>query len=151
MNHASNPSSQFRFPRSAYDRTAGLLYFARMLDKIRLHHAGQLPEEYHPFLGQGFDGRMCRFLKIDHPAVRERTLAGGEDADVLEWCYANGRRPSEEEVEIFNKYQSKFGWRDEDNGATGRLETHKAAGGFADRLDIVTFFDFYEVDEKRRP
>ena len=151
MNPSSDHPEPPRFPRSAYDRTSGLLYFARMLDKIRLRESGRLPEEYHAFLGQGFDGRMCRFLKIDYPVVREQTLAGGEDAAVLEWCYEHGRRPAEEEVEIFNKYQSKFGWRDEDNGATGRLESHKAAGGFADRTDILTFFDFYEVDEKRRP
>lgn len=151
MNESTDLPAHRRFPRSAYDRTSGLLYFARMLDKIRLYHAGQLPEEYHPFLGQGFDGRMCRFLRIEYSAVRERTAAGGDDAAVLEWCYEHGRRPSDEDVEIFNKYQSKFGWRDEDNGATGRLETHKAAGGFAGRADILTFFDFYEVDEKRRP
>ena len=31
------------FPRSAYDRVGGLVYFARMLDKIRLFAAGKLP------------------------------------------------------------------------------------------------------------
>jgi hypothetical protein len=32
--------------RSCYDKVGRLIYFGRMLDKIRLHAAGQLPPEY---------------------------------------------------------------------------------------------------------
>jgi hypothetical protein len=78
-------------------------------------------------------------------------LAQPDDAVVLEWCYQQGFRPTEDDLLMFNKYSTKFGWRDEDTGATGRLEGFKAASGFADRADIVTFFDYYEVDEGRRP
>jgi hypothetical protein len=42
----------------------------------------------------------------------------------------------------------KGGWRDDDDG---ELERYKAASGLADRKDILTFFDYYEVDEGRRP
>jgi hypothetical protein len=34
--------------RSPYQKLGGLYHFGRMLDKIRLHQAGQLPTEYHP-------------------------------------------------------------------------------------------------------
>ncbi len=37
-------------PCSDYQKTRGLIYFARMLDKIRLHAAGQLPPDY--FVGR---------------------------------------------------------------------------------------------------
>jgi len=34
--------------RSPYDKVDGLVYFGRMIDKIRLHTAGKLPAEYVP-------------------------------------------------------------------------------------------------------
>ena len=37
---------QTQTPRSDYIQTKGLIYFARMLDKIRLKAAGKLPPEY---------------------------------------------------------------------------------------------------------
>ena len=44
----------------------------------------------------------------------------------------------------------KRGWRDEDDGSTLELEAYKAGSGLAHRTDLVTFFDYYEVDEGRR-
>jgi len=43
----------------------------------------------------------------------------------------------------------KRGWRDEDDGATQELENYKAKSNLSDRKDILTFFDYYEVDEGR--
>ncbi len=138
-------------PRSAYDRTSGLVYFARMLDKIRLHAAGQLRGDYHANLGDGFDARCCRLLGVTYPALRERTHAGGTDDEVLAWCHAHGTRPTEEQLLVWNKFMEKRGWRDEDDGSTQELEAYKSASGLAHRTDLVTFFDYYEVDEGRRP
>ncbi len=42
----------------------------------------------------------------------------------------------------------KRGWRDE---ASENLEKYKALSGLAHRADLVTFFDYYEVDEGRAP
>lgn len=140
-----------RPPRSAYDQTLGLAFFARTLDKIRLLDAGELPAEYHANLGEGADARLCRFLRIDYKKLRERTLAGGNDEEILEWCFENGRRLSEEDRLIYSKFCAKLGWRDEDNGATQRLEKFKTDAGLADREDIVTIFDFFDVDEGRKP
>lgn len=47
----------------------GLVYFGRMLDKIRLLAEGSLPEDYHPNLGKGFDGACCRFLRVAYEDV----------------------------------------------------------------------------------
>lgn len=67
--------------RSCYAKVGRLVYFGRMLDKIRLHAAGKLPAEYHANLGDSqthvLDGRCCRFLGIRHAEFRDRTLAGG--------------------------------------------------------------------------
>lgn len=138
------------FPRSAHDTTFGLVYFARMLDKMRLLRGNELPDDYLPMIGQGFDGRICRFLHIGHETLQQRAAQGGTDEEILEWCFANGRRPTEEEILVWNKYATKFGWRDDDTGATGRLQGFKASSGLGDRNDIVTFFDYYDFDEGRR-
>lgn len=137
-------------PRSAYDQISGLVYFPRMLDKIRLHAAGKLGADYHPNLGQGFDGRCCRFLHVEYPALRDRVLQGGTDEEILEWCFRQGRRPTEEEIFIWSSFLRKRGWRDEADGATKELEDYKAGSGLSHRKDLVTFFDYYEVDEGRR-
>ena len=51
------------FPaRSPTEKVGGLVYFGRMLDKIRAHAKGELPPEYVEKLGSGFDGRCVRFL-----------------------------------------------------------------------------------------
>ncbi|MEI7732561.1 MAG: DUF5069 domain-containing protein [Verrucomicrobiota bacterium] len=138
-------------PRSAYDLTGDIVYFARMLDKIRLHAAGKLRNDFHANLGVGFDGRCSRFLGVSYAALRERVLTGGSDDEILAWCFVKGRQPNDEQVLIWNKFMLKRGWRDEDDGSTQELEAYKAASGLAHRSDIVTFFDFYEVDEGRNP
>ncbi len=137
------------FPRSAHDATLGLIYFARMIDKMRLVREGLLPEVYHPFIGEGFDGRICHFLKVSYPVLRDQAALGGTNEELLEWCYQNGNRPSEQDILVWNKYASKTGWRDEDTGATGRLAQNKIDSGLGDRTDIVTFFDYYDYDEGR--
>jgi gluconokinase len=39
------------YPKSPLETTKGLMYFPRMLDKIRLHARGALPEDYHKNFG----------------------------------------------------------------------------------------------------
>ena len=138
-------------PRSAFDHTGGIVYFARMLDKIRLHAAGRLRADFQPNLGSGFDGRCCRFLGVDYSALCQRVLAGGSDDDILAWCFSTGTRPNDEQILIWNKFMIKRGWRDEDDGSTQELESYKAASGLAHRTDLLTFFYYYEVDEGRKP
>lgn len=121
----------------------GLVFFGRMLDKIRLHAAGRLPSDYNR--GTGMDARVCRFLHVAYGDVVEQVRAGDTDEQILEWCYRHGRRPTEEELLIFNAFLSKRGWRDE---TTADLETMKRDRGFAGRDDIQTFFDFHKADEE---
>jgi len=148
--HPGSTSQAKNYPRSAYNQVGGIVYFARMLDKIRLHAAGKLPPDYHRNLSIGFDGRCSRFLGVDYAALRERALQGGTDEKILEWCFANGRRPSEEEILIWNSFMRKRGWRDEADGTTEELERYKAQSGLSHRHDLLTLFDYYEVDEGRK-
>jgi prepilin-type processing-associated H-X9-DG protein len=78
--------------KGCYEKTRGLFYFARMCSKLRLHADGKLPEDYFGMLGQGFDGRTCRYLSVRYEDVRAQVLAGRSDEEVLDWCLANGRQ-----------------------------------------------------------
>ncbi len=132
--------------RSPYETVGGIVHFGRMLDKIRLHREGALPSDYHKNLGLGFDGRCCSLLGVKYEDVVARVKLGGEDEDVLGWCLTNGRKPSEEEIEIFNSYLRKRGWRDD---ASARLAERKKEYGIAHRNEIQTFFDIIDADEGR--
>ncbi|HUR58948.1 MAG TPA: DUF5069 domain-containing protein [Opitutaceae bacterium] len=134
-------------PVSAYVQVGGLYWFARMCDKVRKAARGELHERHVPFLGKGMDDRLCRFLRVDYKAVHARVLAGDDDQAVLAWCQAKGRGIDDNDVLIWNQFASKRGWRDE---TTAALEADKAKSGFVHRADLVTFFDFYDVDEGRR-
>ncbi|MFZ0828898.1 MAG: DUF5069 domain-containing protein [Verrucomicrobiia bacterium] len=128
--------------RSSYEKVGGIVFFGRMLDKIRLHAQGQLPSDYN--CGPGMDGRCVRFLRVAYPQLVERTLQGGTDEEILEWCFQKGRRPNDEEILVWNAFMSKRGWRDE---ASEALVEEKQDRGFAQRDDIQTFFDFHKADE----
>ena len=129
--------------RHSSEQVLGIVFFGRMLDKIRLHAQGKLPSDYKR--GTGTDTRVCGFLGVEYPDIAKRTLAGGTDEEVLEWCFARGRRPNDEDILMFNAFLTKRGWRD---SFTEALEQMKRERGFADRADIQTFFDFHKADEK---
>ena len=73
------------FPvRSPSEKIDGLVYFGRMLDKIRVHARGELPEDYQPNLGKGFDAKCCAFLHLDYVELSERVKQGATDEEILE-------------------------------------------------------------------
>jgi gluconokinase len=128
--------------RSSYEMVSGVIFFGRMLDKIRLHERSCLPSDYNR--GKGFDGRTCRFLHIDYEKLVSRVLQGGTDDEILKWCYEHGRRPSEEEIFVWNAFMSKRGWRDD---VSEWLAEQKRSRGWERRHDIETAFDFHVADE----
>ena len=135
--------------RSPSAKVGGIFYFGRMLDKIRLHAAGQLPGDYQPNLGGGFDGRCVNFLRVEYSALVGRVKgSGGSDEEILEWCYSQGHKPTEEEIEVWNEFMRKRGWNDE---ATPTLQRRLREGNFEDRTDIQTFFEYIDLDEGRDP
>jgi hypothetical protein len=137
------------YPCSPYLATRGLVYFARMLDKIRLHAAGTLPEIYHKHLGRDFDGRCLKFLGVDYAALTERTLAGGSSEELLDWCFEHGARPDEDQIEIWSDFMRKRGWRDE---AYERIVFRLKEANLEHRAaEAVTMFDFIDLDEGRTP
>ena len=139
-----------RYPKSAYIKTRGIVFFARMLDKMRMDLDGELAEEYKSKmrLPLCYNSRCLRLLGVEYDDVMALVQEGKSDEEIIDWCFANGKRPNEEEIEVWNQFMEKKGWRDEESA---QLEDYKAESGLADRDDIVTFFHYYDVDEKRRP
>jgi gluconokinase len=133
--------------RSPYEQVGGVYHFGRMLDKIRAHAAGKLPPDWVAAMGaaKGFDGRCCRFLGVDYAELQGETLKGGTDEQLLEWAQSRGRKASEEELEIFNAFMSKLGWRDK---YVERVDFRLQEVGLPTGT-VLTMFDFIDLDEGR--
>ncbi len=134
--------------RSPKEKVGGLYHFGRMMDKIRLHLRGGLPEEYRPHFGlsAGLDGHLCGFLGVAHDELVQQAALGKSDAEILEWCFVTRFRPNPTQGRIWNGFARKFGWRDM---ASEFLEKVKLEDGLTEREDLATVFDIINTREGR--
>ena len=137
---------QSQYPCSPHQKVRGIVYFARMADKIRLKAQGLLGDDYLANLGKGFDGNCASFLGMAYEEIARRILEGGSDEEVLDWCFREGGGPSESQIFVWNEYMRKCGWND---ALTERLKARLNEGGFGGRTDIQTLFDYIDLDEGR--
>ncbi|MCP5537383.1 MAG: DUF5069 domain-containing protein [Akkermansiaceae bacterium] len=75
------------YPRSPYDRSvADTMHWARLIDKIRQHHAGELPEEFVAALGhpQGVDGHFLGHFGLTIEQAIQ-AVTGKTDAELAGW------------------------------------------------------------------
>ena len=137
--------------RSCYDKVGRLIYFGRMLDKIRLHAKQLLPADYVPLLGDAqfytLDGRICRFLGLPYASIQARTLEGGSDEEILSWVHAHGAARTDEECHVWNRFIAKLGWRDERSAVLPQRILDSGLSG----KPIETIIDHIEYDEGRDP
>jgi uncharacterized protein DUF5069 len=126
--------------RSPTSKVGGIVYFGRMLDKIRQHQKGELASDYQANLGRGFDSSCSTFLRVDYNHLTERVKKGGTDEEILGWCFDVGHRPSTDE------FMRKRGWNDE---LSEILKRRKKEAGMAGRSEIQTMFTFIDADEGR--
>ena len=135
--------------RSPHAKVGGLVYFGRLLDKIRLHDRGRLPPGFN--LGEVdwyfYDARCVRFLGVSYKSLVKRVRLGGTDAQVLRWCFKQGGKRTPEQIAIWNTFMAKRGWRDE---ASGGVLAEKKSAGLGHRDDIVTWFDLFDAEEGRK-
>lgn len=138
--------------RSPYAKVGRIVYFGRLLDKIRLHAEGKLPPDYVVNLGDSkpgmFDTRCCSFLRVRHHELTARVLAGGlTDEGLLAWCHERGGPRTDEECLVWNHFMMKRGWRDD---ANPRLRQRIAESALESK-PIMTMFDYIDFDEDRDP
>lgn len=130
--------------RSPAVKVGDLVYFGRMIDKIRQHAEGKLPQEYQTNLGKGFDDWCVKFLRLEYQQLVARVKSGGSEEEILQWCFDHGRRPTSHDIWYWNEFMRKRGWND-DISAT--LKRRKEEANMADREEIETMFAFIDADE----
>ena len=103
MKEKFNPGRMLRSPR---ERLGGYSFLSRLMNKVRLHDKGVLPDEYHPnLLSQSertFDGRFLQFTGISPEALKTAILSSKDDGVVLEWVRRNANPRSQEEIELWS-------------------------------------------------
>jgi hypothetical protein len=85
---------------------------------------------------------------VDYNETASRALQSGSDEEILEWCFKRGRKPSDAEIQIWNAFLLKRGWRDE---ASADLQAAKERNGWGNRDDIRTWVDLQDAEEGRIP
>ncbi|MDO8544891.1 MAG: DUF5069 domain-containing protein [Opitutaceae bacterium] len=132
--------------RSDNEKVGRIVFFGRMLDKVRLRSTGLLPADYSTGTADrtSFDARCTRFLSVDYEELRRRVLQGGTDEEILEWCFERGRRPNADEIEIWNEFMRKRGWCD---SGSAELEEAKRKAGLGSSPEIQTWFELHAAEE----
>ena len=139
------------FPRSPKVLLGGIAHLGRLIDKIRLRHAGEI-QDYN-YITVGFDQYLVDFLGIDAKAFEQRVLAGGTDEELLVWVKANGRKPSDQEITQWSQGLLASGPKDEvaRQRFQGRLQDVATKRGVAGSSlpSVSTWVDVIELDEDR--
>jgi len=141
-------SDRLRSPR---ERLGGYVILPRLIDKVRLHAQGLLPEPYVPFLlrpGLSLDGRFLAFTGLQREALRQAVLSNDDDEAILAWVTATALLHTSQAIEA---------WSD----GLVRLQPDRALARLLGRLSPelakqVEFtqhplFDLIDMDERRRP
>jgi hypothetical protein len=141
----------YSYPRSPKILLGGIAHLARFIDKIRLRHAGHIPD--YNYITVGFDKHLIDFLRIDPKAFEARVLSGGSDEELLAWISAQGAPRTPEEIAQWNDMLLSSRPRDEATRQRfqGRLEEIALKRGVpVDALPAVsTWADVIELDENR--
>jgi hypothetical protein len=125
----------------------GWMHLPRYIDKIRLHLAGRLHEDYQGNFGKGFDGWWLETAGVKHEQFLEIVKGTITDGQVADWVLRNVKKTAAEKQahteRMFN--YPKPG----DAAMEARLKLRKEQAGLAHRDDLKLFVDFIDADEKR--
>jgi hypothetical protein len=134
------------YPRSAREMMDGWVHLPRFVDKIRLHLAGKLHSDYSENYTKGFDAAWLKAAGIGSNQFIEVVRNSLTDGEVCDWVKRNVNK-SASDKEAFNRFVLNRGADDEQ--AKARLEQRKREAALEHRMDVRTFVDFIDADEKR--
>lgn len=140
-----------QYPRSPKVLLGGLAHLARLIDKVRLRHAGFIRD--YNYLTTGFDKSLIELLNLDAQAFEQQVLAGGTDEAILEWVRTNGKTLSEAEIRLWTKKVLTAGPSDDAarERFQGRLRdvAAKREVSLESLPPVTTWVDAIELDEER--
>jgi hypothetical protein len=139
--------SEIIYPRSPRESMDGWHYLPRYIDKIRLHLAGKLHDDYKDNLGKGFDGFWLKAAGVTHEQFVEVVKKTITDGEVCDWVRQNVKRTDAEKAAHWQDVLSRPLANDE--AACARFKSRKVQSGLAHRDDIQNFVDYIDADEKR--
>lgn len=138
-------------PRSPKLLLGGLAHLVRLIDKIRLRHAGQI--QNYNYLTAGFDKHLLELLGLNGEALEGRVLQGGTDDDIVHWVKSHSRSLSEEDIQQWNDRILTSGPQDDAarQRFQARLSDVAAKRGVAVNAlpPVSTWADVIELDEDR--
>ena len=141
-----NTSSRGPDLRSPYEKICGLVYFGRMLDKIRSLARGELSPDCLEAFEKDFDQKCSMFLGVNYELLVNYVNQGLTDQAILQSCFGMGHRRSEGEIHMWNEFMRKRGWNDE---LSGTLEDQKKKHAMLSRSEIETVFQFIDAHSGR--
>lgn len=143
--------SNERYPRSPKVLLGGMAHLARLIDKVRLRHAGGIAD--YNYLTSGFDKALLDFLQVDPQEFEERVLSGATDDELLDWVRVHGRPLRQADIQAWTKHvlTAKPGDAAAVERYRGRLAAVAAKRGVPiDSLPPAsTWVDAIELDEGR--
>ena len=143
--------SDQQYPRSPKVLLGGIAHLGRFIDKVRLRHAGKIPD--YNYITVGFDKYLIDFLQIDPKAFEQQVLTDESDEKLLSWVKTNGRKHSDQEIAEWSKGMLTGGPKDE--AAKQRYQVRlqdiatKRGVPVASLPPATTWVDAIELDEGR--
>jgi hypothetical protein len=125
----------------------GWMHLPRFIDKIRLHLAGKLHEDYQGNFCKGFDGTWLEMTGVKAEEFIEVVRKSVTYGEVCDWVRKNVKK--DDSVRVAHRERMLNYPRKDDAEMQARLKMRKEDAGVAHRDDIQTFVDFIDADEKR--
>lgn len=140
-----------KYPRSPKVLLGGMAHLLRFIDKIRMRHAGLIPD--YNYITTGFDKYLLDFLQLKGEDFERRVLQGGTDDEILAWVKAQIRPLSDQDLREWNERILAGGPKDDGTRQRfqGRLaDVAKKRGVPIEKLPPAsTWVDVIELDEER--
>lgn len=137
------PDLTQRPPRSPRVRLGGYVLLPRLLDKCRAELEGK-NGDYH--YNCPLDQRFLAFVGLGAETLREQVAKGLSDGEILAWIEANAPKQREPwEVAQWSTFREAAAPGDNQSREFFNEELAKAGAG--SREDIVTWFDYLDVDD----
>lgn len=135
------------FPRSPRETMCGWMHLPRFIDKVRLHLAGKLHEDYQPNFCKGFDGTWLEMAGVNAQEFMGIVKGSLTDGEICDWVLKNVKK--DESVKAAHRERMLDYPRKDDPEMQARLKMRKEQAGLAHRDDIKTFVDYIDADERR--